>query len=194
MRTPTLDAVHAKMVEHTYEVFDGEFDLNLIALRATPNTLDSFDDLFVCSYRKGGQWRFFAWPCTTEPGRPAIKDPRRSDGTAVITLGQHRAAYTFGKHKGQYECLVPARPIDVLRDKNRDDVVDGSGGKGTSSTVQIHRANPDRRSTVVGKWSEGCIVLADPADLANLLYCCHQQESAGIGRVFSLTILPWPAA
>lgn len=187
----TFAAVRAEVERRGWAWFDaGGYDLNLVALRCTPGTTDAFDDLLTCSWREAAAWQFRAWRCTTDPGKPALLDPRRADGTAVIAQGQHRGGYTFGLHKGQYECLVPARPIPVLRDRDGDAVVDPDLPS-TSSTVQIHRANPARASTVVDRWSEGCLVIADPGDFAELMGLAHEQVKHGHGELFTLSVLPW---
>ena len=163
-----------------YLVFEaGPFDLNLVALRAIPGTVDAFDDLLCVAYADtSGTWRLEAWPCTTDPGRPSLENPRRADGTAIIIPGQHRAAYMLGSHKGRYPCLVPTRPIPVWRDGNRDAVVDyWNGSSSSSSAVQIHHASALRAVARVGPWSEGCIVLQRAADLRALVELVRLQAA-----------------
>jgi len=187
----TMEQVSAAVIGRGWSWFrGGDYDLNLVALRCTPGTTDAFDDLLTCSWRQAAVWHFRAWRCTTDPGKPALLHPSRSDGTAVIAEGQHRAAYTFGMHKGQYECLVPRVPIPVMRDRNRDAVVDPDFAS-TSNAVQIHRANPTRASTVVDKWSAGCVVLASPDDFAELMELAHEQVRAGRGDRFTLSLMGW---
>ena len=184
------------MTAKGFALFDGgSFDLNLIALRNTPGTLDAFDDLLVCLYKdEQGRPQYRTWICTTDPGKPAIEHPTRSDGTAVIALGQHRGALTFGLHHGRYECLVPVKNLPVLRFKSAADYAAGLGTPSKSASTQIHHANSLRPSTVVGAWSEGCIVIADPQDFLLLMQLAHRQVDAGHGRTFTLTVLEWPQA
>jgi hypothetical protein len=187
-----LDAQRA----HGHVVFDdGPYDLNLIALRRKPGTLDSFDDLLAVVYRAkaGAPWTAEFFACTTDPGKPSIESPKRRDGTAVVALGQHRGAFTFGRHKGQYPCLVPTGPIPVVRYKSAEDYAAGKGVPSTSTGIQIHRASAVRTSTVVGPWSEGCVVLATATDLIRLLALCELQNANGLGAKFSLSVLEWPA-
>jgi hypothetical protein len=175
-------------------VFDaGPYDLNLVVLRRQPGTLDAFDDLFCVLYRASGAapWLLETFACTADPGKASITRPTRRDGTAVIALGQHRGAYTFGRHKGKYECLVPTRPIPVVRYLSAEDYAAARGTESTSSSVQIHRANATRASTVVGPWSEGCVVLAHPGSLDRVLVLARSQEIAGRGSRFSLSVLDW---
>lgn len=192
MLTPA-DLIAAQR-EHEHVVFDaGPYDLNLVLLRRQPGTLDAFDDLFCVLYRtaRGAPWTLETFACTADPGKASITHPMRRDGTAVIALGQHRGAYTFGRHKGKYECLVPTRPIPVVRYLSAEDYAACRGAGSTSSSVQIHRANPVRASTVVGPWSEGCVVLAHPGSLDRLLALGRLQEHAGRGSRFSLSVLDW---
>ena len=187
----TRDLVCAAVRARGWAWFDGgDFDLNLVALRCTPGTTNAFDDLLTCSWMEGAVWQFRAWRCTTDPGRPALVDPRRADGTAVIAEGQHRAAYVLGLHTGAYECLIPRVPIPVMRDRDRDAIVDPDLPS-TSSSVQIHRANPTRASTIVDRWSEGCLVLADPLNFAEFMRLVHEQVRHGRGDRFTLSLMAW---
>jgi hypothetical protein len=77
-----------------------------------------------------------------------------------------------------------------MRDRNRDAVVDPDFAS-TSNAVQIHRANPTRASTVVDKWSAGCVVLASPDDFAELMELAHEQVRAGRGDRFTLSLMGW---
>lgn len=180
----TLEEVKAEMTRLGYVIFTGPGNLNIVGARTIPGTLDAFDD-----------W-LFAWNdtetlvarCTMDPGKPSILNPRRQDGTAIIAPGQHRAAYTIGTHKGQYRCLVPCRPIPVFRDYDRDADIEYLD-ESYSSSVQIHRANPARESTVVGAWSEGCCVVADPDDFDTLMRLVDEQIAAGLGSKFTFTVL-----
>jgi hypothetical protein len=190
----TVSDVLALQRNHGHVVFDGgAFDLNLVLLRRTPGTLDAFDDLLLVLYRDapGAPWTLETFACTADPGKASIERPTRRDGTAVLDLGQHRGAFTFGRHKGRYACFVPTRALPVTRYRSEADYAAGRGAGSTSNAIQIHRASATRASTVVGPWSEGCVVLAAPESLARLLALGRAQVNAGHGDRFSLSVVPW---
>ncbi len=194
MQPPSRATIENTLKTAGYVWFsNGSFNLNLIALRAIPGTPNRFDDLLCCFWREAGIWKAAYWPCTTDPGLYWLESPGRVDGTAIIKPGQHRGAYKLGQHKGQYECLVPAYPIPVWRDRNKDARVDYGQGDSTSETTQIHRANAGRTSTIVDKWSAGCIVIANPVDFAQLMDLARKQITAGMGTRYTLTLLDWAA-
>lgn len=180
MRVPTIDQLQDSFAAKPYP---WPLATHVVVLRKAPGTLDAFDDmLLVCDSLNV----LMACRCTADPGKPALENPRRKDGTAVILAGQHLDAFMFGKHHGDYDCLVPSRSIPVLRYTSPTDTV---GDPSWSSSTQVHRANAAKESTVVGPWSEGCIVVANPNDFAKLMGYCRR---SGQPR-FTLTLLEWTA-
>lgn len=196
LHSVTVEAVVAAMKAKGYAVFEGakQPDLNVVGLRNPHGTLDAFDDA-VCAFHRSilTGWAFYIWTATLDPGKPSIEKPTRSDGTAVMAVGQTRGAFTFGMHHGEYECLSPAVPIPVLRYKSAADYATGKGTPSTSSSTQIHHASSSHTSTVVGPWSEGCAVFASAVDFAELMKLCHKQTSAGLGDRFTWTVLEMAA-
>jgi hypothetical protein len=94
----------------------------------------------------------------------------RSTGTAALAPGRY--VFKPGAHKGAYPCLVQAGPVSVYRDANRDSVLDVDPttiATGDTWSIQVHRANERHRSSVVGRWSAGCVVVADPDDYDAML-------------------------
>lgn len=179
-----------------YRVFTTPRSLNLVLLRRVPGTIDAFDDMLIgMTLSEAGVWGVRPWRVTADPGRPSIEHPTRRDGTAQIAEGQHRGAFIRGYHHPgtpeQYECLVPAKAIPVLRYKSAADFEAGRGAPSQSTSTQIHHASATHESTTVGPWSEGCVVHASIETFAEMMWLCHDQERAGLGSTFSLTILPW---
>lgn len=199
MNQPSVESVVAALEARKFAVFRGgkhPLNLNLVILRSIPGTVDAFDDLLVVFWLEGTAWKVRAFRITADPGKPSLEQPKRSDGTAMMAPGQVRGALKFGTHHpgtdGAYECLVPAVPIPVLRFLSVADFTAGKGTPSTSSTTQIHHANGAHPSTIVGAWSEGCAVFADPEEFASFMELCHDSEDAGNGATFTLSILEWP--
>lgn len=189
MRIPTIDQIEAALTERGWTIHRETARLNLVVLRKTPGTIDAFDDMLVVVYTLGGGRKLWACRCTADPGKPSRERPKRRDGTAVWAVGQVVEGLVVGKHHGDYDCLVPAVPIPVLRYTSLDDTV---GDPSTSTSTQIHRASAVKESTVVGPWSEGCIVVANPADFAYLMGLVRAQVETGRKR-FTVSVLDWPA-
>lgn len=194
---PNLADVLVEMDARGFHVFGGDRqpDLNLVVLRTTPGKLDAFDDWFGCfcgidRLHLVDWW----WPCTADPGKPAIEGPKRRDGTAVLNVGQHH--FTFGTHhpgtRGAYECLSGIGPLPVTRYLDALAYSEGRGTPSTSTGIQVHHAKAHATSTVVGPWSDACMVLADDVhDFPTLMRLCHAQANAGLGSRFTVSVLPW---
>jgi len=180
---PTPTELELALAGRGYRIHREPARLNIVVLRKTPGTVDAFDDM-LCVLVDGRVW---ACRCTADPGKPSREHPKRRDGTAAVRVGQLVDGYKWGRHHDEYECLVPAVPVPVLRYTSLDDEV---GDPSTSWTTQIHHASATRESTVVGAWSEGCIVVASPTDWAELMRLCHAQDLAHPG-LFTVSVLDW---
>ena len=123
-RLPSYEALRRQVVGLGLRWYDGgrAWNLNLVLWRRVPGTLDAWDDLLLCAYRPTSSLPVVAtWRCTADPGKPSVEHPRRRDGTAQLAQGQHRGGFTFGMHHGDYRCLVPTRPLPVLRYRSAED-------------------------------------------------------------------------
>ncbi len=156
--------------------------VHLVVLRNARGTLDAFDDMLLVL--DGAREPSFACRCTADPGRPSREHPKRRDGTAVWAPGQVQNGLGFGRHHGEYECLVPLVPIPVDRYDGIDDL---TPTRSSSTATQVHRASADHESSVVGAWSEGCIVVANPADFARVM----ELAKASGQTAFTVTLLAW---
>lgn len=191
----TVDQLIEAITGKGWLVFDahqkGGYDLNLFGVRAVNQKAGSFDDWIGCFYRDAaGVWVLFAFPGTTDPGDTALVRPINGAGTAILPTGQHRGLWQLGKHQGKYDALVQAKPVGVYRDNDRDKQLemDGTLDVGMHG-INLHRANPDRRSTVVGMWSAGCQVIADPVHFDCLIELARQQVHTLRYNTFSYTLI-----
>ena len=184
---PILRAVE----EHGFAVFDrGQWNLNIVIARSPNGRPNVFDDWIHVCYLRQDAWREDIFRCTADPGQYWLGRPMRTAGTAIWKHPQQsRGAFQIGKHRGEYDCLRQQKPITVWRDANRDDVHDMGGADHEAWAIQIHRASAYRTSTVVGKWSAGCCVIADPAAFGVFMGLCRLQQSAGWGKSYTVTCL-----
>ena len=85
----TREQIEATVKAKSYEWFDGtkDFDLNIVGIRnSTTKTVvtNLFDDWMTVSYKDGGEWKFYIWPCTTDPGTKAVKEYHAANGVARL--------------------------------------------------------------------------------------------------------------
>lgn len=195
MDRPDRARIHAAMRARAYRIFGNPrgFDLNIVGVRSASTEPERFDDWMTVSWRDGvaGDWAFCAWPCTTDPGLFYLREPLHAAGTAILQCGQYRASHAIARHRGQYEalCQRPGTALPVHRDRNRDGRIDRDAEVVSNGTgINIHRAHPASASTVVGRWSAGCQVFADPTDFAVFMTIVRRARAL-YGNSFTYTLL-----
>jgi hypothetical protein len=164
------------------------YDLFLFGVRDVSNP-DTWNDALGCIYRtaQNGPLQLQLWRGTTDPGRPALVSPGNPAGTAVFAPGQQRAVWTLGTHKGR-PAFVQNRPILVLRDNDRDGIIDPTAPAVAGFYgINGHDAYRDGLTTI-GEASEGCIVWWDGDDHDEVLKLAQAQEKALKVLTFSFTL------
>lgn len=155
---------------------------HVVLLRRRDGKADAFDDMALIVDSNAAI--VHAARCTTDPGKGPRMNPKNPQGCAVCAPGQVVDGLGWGRHHGEYECWVPVKPIPVDR---YDSLGDTTPTRSTSMTTQIHRASATHESTVVGAYSEGCTVYANPADFAEAL---RLGKESGQAR-FTVSLLVW---
>lgn len=189
-----IDRIRRTLLSKGYAFFDdwNPYNVNIIGIRSTVSTVNEFDDEIVLIYRdkSGNEFTIDRYRATTDPGLYYLKNLMNARGCAVLAPGQYRGAYEIGKHRGQYTALVQVTPLPVYRDRNRDATIDlepATIDRGIHG-INIHRASQTHASTVVGKWSAGCQVIADPGDYKRFM--ATVKKSAKIyGNSFTYTLI-----
>ena len=171
----------------------GYYNLNIIGIRKNNNNVitNKYDDILVVIYRTRTGLKTVYFNITTEPGdyymRKKLGNPK---GTAILVPGQYRGCWKLGKHKGEYEALVQAKPVKVYRDGNKDNVYDmfpQTINEGLFG-INIHRSNEGFTRQTVDMYSAGCQVFADPKDFDKFIDLCKKQEVL-YGNSFTYTLL-----
>jgi len=164
--------------------------LNLFGIRANKPDTNTFQDGVGWMTFDGTNWIWKIYPATTEPGFYYLENPMNVEGTHILVPGQYLDSHMLGLHKQEYEAFVQCGKMSFYTDNNKNDVVDMNPDTIValqSAGVDIHRANPDQTSTVVGKWSAACQVVADPVNFAEMISMAHK-HTAIYPNLFSYTL------
>lgn len=186
------EQIEAAMLKKNYKWFtNGDLDVNIVGIRnkASDNVTNLFDDLITISYKEGGEWKYFEWPITTDPGTKAMKTVTNPTGVAILVPGQYRSCYYIGLHKGKYEALCQHRPVKVYRDANKDDKFDKINPEEGLFGINIHRAS-QTESLIVENWSEGCQVFKRGADFQEFMNICKKASKIH-GNSFTYTLITY---
>jgi hypothetical protein len=191
MLTITFEKLRQVMQRKQYRFFDqGDYNLNLIGIRSTQDLhANTFNDLFCIAYSVGGAKALHVFACTTDPGVYYRANPLTDRGTAILAPGHYSGLWKMGLHKGQYQALVQASPVALLRDNNRDqklNFVDKAVPE--MAGINCHRATGNGTSTQVDKWSAGCQVIANSENFNQLISLCNLSAKQW-GNLFSYTLL-----
>jgi hypothetical protein len=177
------------MNSHGYRTFSGNLNINLIGIRGNKTDTDKFIDKFCVLYQIEEQWQLETFDCTTVPGIYYRENPINEKGTAIVVPGQHRSVWTFGKHQGKYDALVQNKPIKVYRDNDSNKSIDTAANIDSGFFgINCHRANSRTKSKLVGKWSAGCQVIANPSDFDRVMSLCRLGADKW-GNTFTYTLL-----
>jgi hypothetical protein len=171
------------------------FDVNIVGIRNNdPGVGDKvtnvFDDWLSITYKdETGQWQFYRYKITTDPGTKAVKEFSNPNGVARVVPGQYRGLWMVGLHKGQYEALRQKGKIKVYRDKNRDMTFDETNiYEGDSFGINCHRSNPNTESEYVENWSEGCQVFKRVKDFNHFMEIVRKAKELH-GNSFTYTLI-----
>ena len=179
----SVEEVHARMDALGMKIPD----FHIVGIRSVEDAPDKFDDLMMLIYKLGGQWVCHYYSCTTNPGVHWLQNFANPKGSGILKSDQQCFnAYQIGKHKGMYDALVQVREVTVFRDTDKDMKAEETGVLDTGLFgLNIHHANKDLVSVVVGKWSAACQVLNNPKDFAQLMQLCKESSQ----RFFTYTLL-----
>lgn len=170
----------------------GNYNLNIIGIRSSQNNkiTNMFDDNLIVDYIANGVHKRIGCPITTEPGLFYSKNLLNKKGVSILVPGQYRGCWAIGLHQGKYKALCQIKPVKVYRDNNKDDIYDCNPETIDNGIfgINIHRANPNKRTTEINKYSAGCQVFADPKDFNSFMALCEKQKVL-YGNSFTYTLI-----
>lgn len=175
-----------------YRVFSRPYELNIVGVRSPETTPNRFDDAIHVFFKdESGLWNYHVNKATTDPGTYWLRNPMQPQGTAILAEGQYLNAYQIGMHRGKYEALVQRGQLTIIRDYDRDAVLDFNNGnymRGTGFGINIHRASAVGETLTVDRNSAGCQVFASAADFEAFMQLCRRQRDL-YGNAFTYTLV-----
>lgn len=174
-----LGRIKSILKQNGYALYTEPYRLNIVGLRSESIVPNRFDDEIHVFYAKSdGPWNYHIWPATTDPGTFWLNNPVYEQGTAILTQGQYQNSYAIGKHKGLYEALVQTKPVTVIRDYDRDALLDFYNGEKQTGNfgINIHRAESSGTTKLINKYSAGCQVFQNAHDFEQFMTLCEQHR------------------
>jgi hypothetical protein len=190
-----LSRIKAILNSQAYEVYVKPYQLNIVGLRSKNTNANSFDDEIHVFYRtEKGDWNYHSYKATTDPGTFWLNNPSYSQGTAILAQGQYKDAYAIGLHRGKYEALRQVKPVTVIRDYNRDSLLDFNNGTEETGIfgINIHRAESNGTTKYIDRYSAGCQVFQNAGDFNQFMDLCERHKSL-YGNSFTYTLIDFRA-
>jgi len=190
-----LQKLKAILKHKGFTLFTRPYELNIVGLRSNNTAANRFDDQLHVFYRTNGiKWEYHVFRITTDPGTYWLKNPMQPQGTAILQQGQYKGAYVLGLHRGQYKALVQRKPVTIIRDYDRNALLDFNNGRKNTGLfgINIHRANASGKTKSIDKYSAGCQVFENAADFARFLALCEKHRSL-YGNAFTYSLIDFRA-
>jgi len=165
------------------------FDVNIVGVRNSSTgtkVTNVFDDHLTISFKENGEWKFFIWAATTDPGKKGVMQFHNKDGVARLVPNQYRGSHMIRLHQGKYEALGQQKNVKVYRDANKDLNYDENKITEGLYGINIHKAGQD--STWVENWSEGCQVFKRVKDFDEFMKICKKAAKIH-GNSFTYTLI-----
>ena len=190
-----LQKIKAILRHKKFTLYTRPYELNIVGLRSKSTMPNRFDDELHVFYKVSAlNWQYHIFKATTDPGTFWLRQPMQAQGTAILAEGQYKDSYVLGLHRGKYLALVQYKPISIIRDYNRDAVLDFNNGTKTTGMygINIHRANRVGETKIVDKNSAGCQVFENASDFNFFIQLCQKHKSL-YGNLFTYSLIDFRA-
>lgn len=191
----SLQKMKAILRHKDFEIYSRPYELNIVGLRSKSVIPNRFDDEIHVFYKVSTlNWHYHVFKATTDPGTFWLRQPMQPQGTAILAEGQYRGAYALDLHQGKYLALCQRNPVTVIRDYNRDAVLDFNNGQKTSGVygINIHRANAQGATKTVDRNSAGCQVFENAKDFDLFIAMCQKHRQL-YGNSFTYALVDFRA-
>lgn len=176
---------------YSYEVYQRPYELTILGIRNESTVPNRFDDEIQVLFKNNNKkWVHYIFPATTDPGTYWLKNPLSPRGTAILKQGQYKGAYSIGLHRGKYYALVQTKPVTVLRDYDRNAILDFRNGKEETGLfgINIHHASENGTTKTIDQYSAGCQVFANINDFNLFMRLCEVHKNL-YGNSFTYTLV-----
>jgi hypothetical protein len=175
-----------------YRIYSKPYELNIVGRRTDNTKPNSFDDFIYIFYKNNDDdWEGYKAPSTTDAGTYWLEKPMQSKGTALLKGGQYVDTYKIDLHNGRYYALTQRlNPVVVIRDYDRDNVLDFNNGKEETGMfgINIHRASLVGTTKLIDKYSAGCQVFSNIDDFNKFMEMAYKQKDL-YGNKFTYTLI-----
>lgn len=173
-----------------YQINDKPYQLNIVGVRADSNVPNKFDDKMYVFWNSENGWQGKYFTVTTDPGTYWLNNPMQKEGTAILKQGQYINSHKIGLHQGKYKALTQQKPVTVIRDYDRNALLDFNNGKEDTGLfgINIHRANATGTTKTIDKYSAGCQVFENADDFAKFLELAEKHNTM-YGNNFTYTLV-----
>jgi hypothetical protein len=166
--------------------------LNIIGVRnSSATSQDKFDDLLAYFfYDKDGKLVGRVVSGTTDPSTAFLKSPINLKGAAILKSGQYKDAYQLGLHRNKYEALVQRKPVVVIRDDDRNSLINYFAPTQTGLFgINIHKSTKGKNNEdIIGLDSAGCQVFRNIRDFEDMMQLARISKNK-YGNSFTYTLL-----
>jgi hypothetical protein len=166
--------------------------LNIIGVRNSKATSqDKFDDLLAYfTYDNNGKLVGRVVSGTTDPSTSFLKSPINLKGAAILKSGQYKDAYQLGLHRNKYEALVQRKPVTVIRDNDRNALINYLAPTQTGLYgINIHKSTKGKNNEdIIGLDSAGCQVFRNIRDFEDMMQLARISKNK-YGNNFTYTLL-----
>lgn len=191
----SLQKMKAILRHKGYKLFSRPYELNIVGLRSKSVIPNRFDDEIHVFFKISTlNWNYHVFRVTTDPGTFWLRQPMQPQGTAILAEGQYLNCYGLGMHQGKYLALVQQKPVSVVRDYNRDAVLDFNNGSRSTGMfgINVHRASVSGSTRIVDKYSAGCQVFESANDFQFFLSLCEKHKQL-YGNHFTYSLIDFRA-
>lgn len=100
-------------------------NVNIGVVRSSDMNAGTYNDIEFIMYERYGLWSIEYYAITADPSLETLKSLPNSTGAAIIREGQW-SCWTLGYHKNDktHRALVQTSPIEVIRDFDKDSILD----------------------------------------------------------------------
>jgi hypothetical protein len=175
-----------------YTIYTQPFKLNIIGVRSkNKSDQTKFDDkIAYFTYDNNGKLIGKIAPATTDPSATYLEQPINLKGTAILKSGEYKDAYKIGLHRSKYQAVVQNKPVTVIRDNDRNAVINYLGKTDTGMFgINIHKSSIGKNNEfLIDKDSAGCQVFQKVSDFNDFMLMANKSKEVN-GNTFTYILL-----